>query len=156
MVVQRSRSILGGREFLLRTDCQALRWIKTWSTSEGMVARWIACICGTTFRYEHRLRQYHTNADGLTKKTQYHAKGDPKPLIAASLPFMQQEQYDDLEPIENAEPPCAPQMMKQPNPIAVKYIRIKNIQGILKEMREFNTTINQELSRTFYRQDIPH
>jgi len=57
--IDRFRSIPGGKEFLLRTDCQALRWLKTWSTSEGMVARWIARIDGTHFRYEQTTKISH-------------------------------------------------------------------------------------------------
>ena len=133
--IDRYRSLLGTKEFLLRTDCQALRWLKTWSMGEGAIAQWITRISRSHFRYEHRLRRYHTNADGLTKKTQYHDVGEPAPRIAKGLPFMRKDQFDALIPLEDAEPPCAVALAKKLTPLAKEQEQIMVIGFIQDEIK---------------------
>ena len=54
-------------------------------------------------RIEHRLREKHFNADGLSKKTEFYDEREEydrsKPAIASGFSFMNQEAYDRLETV---------------------------------------------------------
>ncbi len=67
--IKNFRSHLEGRQFVLRVDNQTLKWLKTYSMSSDIVARWITMLGAFKMRIEHRLREKHFNADGLSKKT---------------------------------------------------------------------------------------
>lgn len=54
-----------GREFLLRTDHAALKWLLSFKKSEGQVARWIERLQKYTFKIEHRSGKSYRNADAL-------------------------------------------------------------------------------------------
>ena len=58
-------SYLCPRTFTLRVDNQALSWLKTYSTDQALIGRWIKTLDRYYFRVEHR----HRNADGLSKRT---------------------------------------------------------------------------------------
>ena len=64
--IENLRSDLEGQEFLLRVDNQALKWLKTYSMSSVIAARWITILGAFKMRIEHRLRDKHFNADGLS------------------------------------------------------------------------------------------
>ncbi len=99
--VEKYRSHLEGREFVLRVDNIALKWLKTYSMSSDIVARWISILGGFKMRIEHRVREKHFNADGLSKKTEFYEgreKSDQnKPAVAVGFGFLEQEIYDSLE-----------------------------------------------------------
>ena len=57
------------RKFTLRVDNQALSWLKTYSTDQALIGRWIMTLEKYHFRVEHRPRTQHRNADGLSKRT---------------------------------------------------------------------------------------
>ena len=62
-------SYLCPRKFTLRVDNQALSWLKTYSTDQALIDRWIMTLEKYHFRVEHRPRSQHGNADGLSKRT---------------------------------------------------------------------------------------
>ncbi len=97
--VEKYKSHLEGREFVLRVDNIALKWLKTYSMSSDIVSRWISILGG--FKIEHRVREKHFNADGLSKKTEYYEgreKSDQnKPAVAVGFGFLEQKVYDSLE-----------------------------------------------------------
>ena len=62
-------SYLCPRKFTLRVDNQALSWLKTYSTDQALIGRWIMTLDRYHFRVEHRPRTQHRNADGLSKRT---------------------------------------------------------------------------------------
>ena len=62
-------SYLCPRKFTLRVDNQALSWLKTYSTDQALIGRWIMTLEKYHFRVEHRPRTQHRNADGLSKRT---------------------------------------------------------------------------------------
>ena len=70
--VEKFRSHLEGREFILRVDNIALKWLKTYSMSSDIVVRWNTILGGFKMRIEHRVREKHFNADGLSKKTEFY------------------------------------------------------------------------------------
>ena len=70
--VEKYRSFLAGRKFVLRVDNQALSWLKTYSMDMGVIGRWITRLDQYHFEIQHRDRNKHQNADGLSKKTEYY------------------------------------------------------------------------------------
>lgn len=59
---------LYGREFLLRTDHAALKWLLQFKNPEGQVARWIERLQEYNFTVEHRAGKSHNNADALSRR----------------------------------------------------------------------------------------
>src|SRR6267154_2634862 len=62
------RPYLLGRDFLIRTDHSALRWLKLTPEPIGQQARWLEKLEEFTYRVEHRPGQRHTNADALSRR----------------------------------------------------------------------------------------
>ena len=100
--IEHNRKWLLGREFTIRVDNQAFSWLKTYSTKSEHVGRWIVRLDGFNMRIQHRTRNHHTNADGLSKKTEYYGRADEReiPEHVAGFSFMSQEQFDELPLIE--------------------------------------------------------
>ena len=67
--ILKNHSYLCPRKFTLRVDNQALSWLKTYSTDQALIGRWIMTLDKYHFRVEHRPRTQHRNADGLSKRT---------------------------------------------------------------------------------------
>lgn len=55
------------RKFTLRTDNQALTWIKTMQAPKGMIQRWLDILANYDFDIEHRAGKSHGNADSLSR-----------------------------------------------------------------------------------------
>ena len=70
--IVKNHSYLCPRKFTLRVDNQALSWLKTYSTVQAMLGRWIMTLDKYHFRVEQRPRTQHRNADGLSKRTKEH------------------------------------------------------------------------------------
>ena len=64
--IVKNHSYLCPRKFTLRVDNQALSWLKTYSTDQALIGRWIMTLEKYQFRVEHRPRTQHRNADGLS------------------------------------------------------------------------------------------
>ena len=62
--IVKNHSYLCPRKFTLRVDNQALSWLKTYSTDQALIGRWIMTLDRYHFRVEHRPRTQHRNADG--------------------------------------------------------------------------------------------
>ena len=54
-----------GKQFMARTDHNALKWIKNFTQPKGEVARWIERL--SIFEIEHQPGCNHGNADGLSR-----------------------------------------------------------------------------------------
>lgn len=59
---------LYGQCFLVRTDHAALRWLMSFKSPEGQIARWIQKLQQYHFTVEHRSGQKHVNADALSRR----------------------------------------------------------------------------------------
>ena len=96
--IEHNRKWLLGREFTIRVDNQAFSWLKTYSTKSEHVGRWIVRLDGFNLKIEHRTRNHHTNADGLSKKTEYYGRAEDRdiPEHVAGFSFMTQKQFDTL------------------------------------------------------------
>ncbi len=110
------RTFLTPRKFTLRTDNQALAWLKTYSTSSTMVARWITRLSSFFFTIVHRDRRLHTNADGLSKQTQHYERAEQgKEEMMPGFDFITQEQFDEL-PVLNREEEEKKELKLEPGP----------------------------------------
>ena len=98
--ILRNHSYLCPRKFTLRVDNQALAWLKTYSTDQASIGRWIMALEKYHFRIEHRPRTQHRNADGLSKRTNDYKKRERQlnnlPPVAEKWNFLSQDEYDQL------------------------------------------------------------
>ena len=98
--IEKFRSHLEGREFILRVDNTALKWLKTYSMTSDFVARWITALGAFKMRIEHRLRDKHFNADRLSKKTEFYENREEydrnRPDVSPGFAFLNQDYYDQL------------------------------------------------------------
>ncbi len=101
--IEKFRSHLEGREFVLRVHNQALKWLKTYSMSSEILARWITLLGDCKMKLEHRLREKHFNAEGISEKTEFYEEREEydrsKPAVASGFSFIAQEAYDQLETV---------------------------------------------------------
>ena len=74
--IEKFEAFLTRGEFTLRTDNSALSWLKKQTMTNNMAARWIQKLDQCSLVIEHRRREKHQNADGLTKKTEYYEEKD--------------------------------------------------------------------------------
>ena len=98
--LEKFRSHLAGRQFTLRVDNQALSWLKTYSMDNGLIGRWIARLGQYDMKIVHRPREKHTNADGLSKKSEFYRLREERRScqgeVREGLSFLDQETYDAL------------------------------------------------------------
>ena len=83
------RYYLSHRPFLLRTDHEALKWIKTMEEPKGMIARWLDTLANFDFTIEFRRGKKHGNADALSRTS--HAEllePEEEPEVAALEPVV--------------------------------------------------------------------
>ena len=96
--VEKYRSYLGSEPFKLRVDNRALSWLKTYSTDQSYIGRWIVRLDGYDMIIEHRTREKPQNADSLSKKTNFYERQEQKendrPEIKHGFSFMDKEAYD--------------------------------------------------------------
>jgi hypothetical protein len=55
------------RPFILRTDHQALQWIRTMEEPKGMILRWLETLSNNSFTVQFRDGKKHGNADALSR-----------------------------------------------------------------------------------------
>ena len=65
--IQYFRPYLVGKDFKIRTDHNALRWLFNFKEPEGQIAQWIESLAEFTFTIKHRPGQQHTNADSPSR-----------------------------------------------------------------------------------------
>ena len=66
---QHFRPYLYGRQILVRTDHNALKWLQSFREPEGQVARWLERLAEFDIKVEHRPGAQHTNADALSRQS---------------------------------------------------------------------------------------
>ncbi len=62
------RYYLLGRQFLIRTDHSALRWVMSFKEPTDQMARWVELLSQYDFTMEHRPGKNHGNADALSRR----------------------------------------------------------------------------------------
>ena len=65
--VQQFRHFLLGKQFLIRTDHSALRWIMSFKEPVNQMARWLEILSQFDFKIEHRDGKKHRNAVALSR-----------------------------------------------------------------------------------------
>lgn len=65
--LQHFRHYLLGKQFLVRTDHSALRWIMSFREPVDQMARWLQILSQFDFKIEHRPGKKHGNADALSR-----------------------------------------------------------------------------------------
>ena len=66
--VKHFRHYLYGRQFLIRTDHIALKWLKNFKEPVGQMARWLEFLSEFDYVVEHHPGKSHGNADGLSRR----------------------------------------------------------------------------------------
>ena len=102
--IVKNHSYLCPRKFTLRVDNQALSWLKTYSTDQALIGRWIMALEKYQFRVKHRPRTQHRNADGLSKRTNDYRWREHQP---EKLP-PDAERWNFLSQDDNERLPTAP------------------------------------------------
>ena len=74
--VEYFKQYLVGREFLIRTDHQALKWLFSLKEPKGRIARWIEILSAYHFTLEYRPGKNHGNADGMSRHPSHEASLD--------------------------------------------------------------------------------
>lgn len=59
---------LYGRHVIVRTDHGALRWLLSFKSPEGQMARWFEVLASYDFEVQHRAGRNHNNADVLSRR----------------------------------------------------------------------------------------
>ena len=67
--IEHFRCYLYGRQFVLRTDHVAIRWLKNFKEPTGQLARWLERLSAYDFIVQHRPGRKHLNADALSRKS---------------------------------------------------------------------------------------
>ena len=98
--ILKNHSYLCPRKFTLRVDNQALSWLKTYSTDQALIGRWIMTLDKYHFRVEHRPRTQHRNAGGLSKRTNDYRCREKQlaqqPAAGERWNFLSAEEFDNL------------------------------------------------------------
>ena len=97
--ILKNHSYLCSRKFILRVDNQALSWLKTYSTDQALIGRWVMALEKYHFKVEHRPRTQHRNADGLSKRTndyRWREKQLELPAVTDKWNFLSHEEFDQL------------------------------------------------------------
>ena len=98
--IEAYHNFLTSMKFTLRCDNQALAWLKRYRVTCPMVARWIQRLGLYYFDFQHRERRFHTNADGLSKKTEYMVRGEQYKEPTSGFNFVSQEVFDNLPDLD--------------------------------------------------------
>ncbi len=104
--VKKFEAFLSRREFLLRTDNSAIKFLKTYRMDLDMLGRWIQMLNGFHMRIEHRLRNKNQNADALTKAGQYQRlveERDGTEDCPERFEFCTKEYYDSVSVYSNID-----------------------------------------------------
>lgn len=64
-----------GKEFILRTDHNSLRWLHYFQGLEGQLARWVEQLASFQYEIVHRPGKAHANADALSRLPAFLGKG---------------------------------------------------------------------------------
>ena len=69
--IKHFKHYLLGKEFVLRTDHNSLRWLHNFQGLEGQLARWVEQLASFQYKIVHRPGRGHTNADALSRLPAY-------------------------------------------------------------------------------------
>jgi hypothetical protein len=93
--------------FILRTDHEALRWIKTMAEPKGMILRWLETLADFDFKVQYRKGTLHGNADALSRTdhaTIYTTENIESPRLLALLPDTLNVTEEDVKTAQINDP----------------------------------------------------
>jgi len=159
--VEKYRSFLAGRKFILRVDRkfilrvdnQALSWLKTYSMDTGIVGRWITRLDQNTMKIQHRDRNIHQNADGLSKKTEFYkvreARPEEQPKVRTGLPFLSKKQFAELPLLTDVDihgrtTPRPPESAIQSLEVSVETDQLKEKLGSVEPDKKMGSELDKD------------
>ena len=103
--LEKYRPYLTRGAFTLRTDNHALSWLRKYSMTRGIAARWIQRLDQYKFMVEHRKRERHQIVDSLSKKTEFYIRReDSDANLPSEMPnfrfLADPTQIDDIFPLD--------------------------------------------------------
>lgn len=79
--IKHFKHYLLGKEFILRTDHNSLRWLHNFQGLEGQLARWLEQLASFQYRIVHRPGRSHANADALSRLPTYLSMSEAPQLV---------------------------------------------------------------------------
>ncbi|BHF67902.1 hypothetical protein SprV_0301093100 [Sparganum proliferum] len=97
--VKKFRHLLLAKHFIVRTDHQALKWLRKFKDAEGQVARWQELLEEFDFEVQYRPGKRHNNADTLSLPPlpPTRAQNDALPAAAIHISQTAQEQWAQMQ-----------------------------------------------------------
>ncbi|BHF69809.1 hypothetical protein SprV_0301285600 [Sparganum proliferum] len=97
--VKKFRHLLLAKHFIVRTDHQALKWLRNFKDAEGQVARWRELLEEFDFQVQYRPGKRHNNADTLSRPPLSPTKvpNDALPVAAIHMSQAAQEQWAQMQ-----------------------------------------------------------
>ncbi len=148
------RYYLQFRRFRLRTDHQALKWIRTMEEPQGMILRWLDILANYQFEPEFRAGRKHGNADALSRAPHLR-EPTPRELAATeeegllqispdAVPEDSSPAEEDVEEVVEAQAPedqdaDTTQLWAQQwaNQVAPQLLQAQSNDPILKQVRRW-------------------
>lgn len=96
--IRHFKHYLLGKEFVLRTDHNSLRWLHNFQGLEGQLARWVEQLASFQYKIVHRPGRGHTNADALSRLPAYLLTSE------ASEPTLQTQGASVIAAVQNVSP----------------------------------------------------
>ena len=103
------RSYLLGRQFIIRTDHSALRWLRSTPEPIGQQARWLERLEEFSYSVEHRPGIKHGNADALSRRPCRQCRRDhgcdeePANQIEGDGPSIEREEFGVVRRVTRTE-----------------------------------------------------
>nr|VZI45745.1 unnamed protein product [Spirometra erinaceieuropaei] len=97
--VKKFRHLLLAKHFIVRTDHQALKWLRNFKDAEGQVARWRELLEEFDFEVQYRPGKRHNNADTLSRPPlpPTRTPNDAFPVAAIQISQAAQEQWAQMQ-----------------------------------------------------------
>ena len=65
--IDHSKYYISNKKFTLRTDHSSLRWLNSFKSPQGILARWLERLSGYEYEVIHRAGTLHLNADAMSR-----------------------------------------------------------------------------------------
>nr|VZI26222.1 unnamed protein product [Spirometra erinaceieuropaei] len=97
--VKKFRHLLLAKLFIVRTDHQALKWLRNFKDAEGQVARWRELLEEFDFEVQYRPGERHNNADTLSRPplSPTRTPNDAFPVAAIQISQAAQEKWAQMQ-----------------------------------------------------------
>lgn len=97
-IIKHFKHYLLGKQFVLRTDHNSLRWVHNFQGLEGQLARWVEQLASFQYEIVHRPGRGHANADALSRLPAF------LPVTPVSQPVSPTKQGKVICAVQNVRP----------------------------------------------------